>query len=167
MERRPLVDDLSAAEHIEIAKPSNAVTLPGVIEDVVADIERQRALEMGRLHADVSRAPARAIDPERLGWAVDELLDNAGVHGATDQPVEITAGPTSDGTWLLRVSSGGEGRWPDDPGDAFAPFHTTAAGHTGIGLTIVQAVAVAHGGRAFVEVSDGAPRSVVGIELPA
>ena len=117
--------------------------------------------EAGMRFLDAARAAGREIvvdvdpslgvlaDRDRMNQAVDNLLQNALVHGAGTITLSATSGAH---TVSLHVSDRGPG-FPDGFTErAFDRFTTAApgraAGGSGLGLAIVAAVAAVHGGRA-------------------
>lgn len=98
-------------------------------------------------------------DPARLRQAVENLLDNALRHGDGTGPVRLSAS-REQGTVVIRVEDGGPGFPAAVLAGAFEPF---ARGQSdgidsrgaGLGLTIVRAVAEAHGGLATAENPEG------------
>lgn len=141
--------------------------LAGVVRDAVADAI---AVEPGR--------PVRAEAPPRLVAVVDEprirqvlanLLGNVRAHTPPDAPVAVRLGEVSGGV-LIEVADAGPGMSGQDTDKAFDRFHRAAqrssssgdddatddGGHSdgrgsGLGLSIVQAIARAHGGQAVLE----------------
>jgi signal transduction histidine kinase len=95
-----------------------------------------------------SKAPEATVelDRVRVRQALDNLLDNAIRHARTTVSVRATIGRDCV---TLEVSDDGPGFDTHAKDDAFEPF---AAG--GLGLSIVQQIARAHGGRAYVESND-------------
>ncbi len=90
-------------------------------------------------------------DPHRLTQALLNLLQNASVHTPPTTPVELRA-RRSKGGWRFEVADRGPGIPPEAEEAVFRPFFR-ADPHSpgsGLGLTIVQAIARAHGGRAGV-----------------
>jgi two-component system sensor histidine kinase FlrB len=63
------------------------------------------------------------------------------------------------------VRDNGPGIAPDVQGRIFEPFFTTRSGGTGLGLAVVQAVAQAHRGSAWVESQPG-QGATFGLTLP-
>jgi two-component system sensor histidine kinase TctE len=107
--------------------------------------------------------PAR-VDPVMLAEAVDNLLDNARRYGCPaggEVDIELRF---EDGHALIRVADSGPGI-PDAAHtrvfDRFYRVADDASGGCGLGLSIVQKVAEAHGGGACVAMRGGR----FGIEL--
>ena len=119
-----------------------------------------RQWQLGRLDAVTIGA-----DRERLGLAVDALLENAVRHtgcGDTIQLSVLVSGP--DLPVRMIVADTGQGIAPSELEHIFDRFRTgsppggTAAGSkgTGLGLALVRAVAHAHGGDVRVRSTPGA-----------
>ena len=105
-------------------------------------------------------------DAAWLMRAIDNLLDNARIHGAEGQPVQVQLARLGPKV-TCRVSNAGQlDRHVQKR--LFRRFVTTRAnrGGTGLGLAIVRAVAEAHGGRAEC-ISPGPPEVVFQLTLPA
>jgi two-component system, OmpR family, sensor kinase len=92
-----------------------------------------------------------SADPDLLGLAVRNLIDNSVLHGhASDAaPVEVTV---ADGTVTIRDHGPGI-----DPtiGDPFRRGITSPTGGHGIGLSIVRWIATAHSGSATLTPAPG------------
>jgi signal transduction histidine kinase len=86
--------------------------------------------------------------PDGLRLVVDNLLDNAALHGREGGRVDVDLA-REDGRWVLRVADDGPGIEPADRERLLEPFArgggTTAAG-TGLGLAIVAQQVALHGG---------------------
>lgn len=123
----------------------------------------------------VVHAPAAldlTADPDRLRQAVDNLLDNATRHAPPGTVVEVTASTTAPHGVAVEVADRGPGFPAEFLPHAFERFHraeaarTRDAGGVGLGLSIVRAIAAAHGGDATaVNRPDGG--AAVTITLPA
>lgn len=101
-----------------------------------------------------------------LSRAIDNLVDNAIVHGGAGRPVHIAI--RREGAWV-RLSVTSEGVVAKHIEQRlFRRFVTTrgAAGGTGLGLAIVRAIAESHGGKAEL-VSAGPPQVELRLSLPA
>jgi two-component system sensor histidine kinase TctE len=98
-------------------------------------------------------------DPELLALAVENILENARLHGAP--PVRARLVREGEGVWLWLTDAG-----PGFPQDllprVFEPFVHGGRG-MGLGLALVAAVARAHGGKARAE---NRPGAAVGLFLP-
>ncbi|MDC0672389.1 sensor histidine kinase [Nannocystis radixulma] len=99
-------------------------------------------------------------DPELLRRALDNLLDNARKYSEPGAPITIRAA-TDDDHVLLEVIDLGIGIDPADQPQVFTPFfrtdrsRTRATGGVGLGLTLVQRIATAHGGTVALESEPG------------
>ena len=152
-------EELSAlvGDLIEVARgdlpdlTSEEVRLDHVVEESVA---RARRNTPGlAIEAHLAPVVLEGV-PERLGRAVNNLLDNAARYGAAEQGIEVTV----DGEGV-RVRDHGPGIPQDDLGLIFDRFYrgATARGRqgSGLGLSIVRQVAEQHGGTAVVRNAPG------------
>jgi signal transduction histidine kinase len=131
---------------------------------------RERGRESGRTGVTfaLDAEPGATVrgDPVWLGRALDNLLDNAGVHGKPGGRVAVGVARSGEQV-VLRVESEGEiGRHVEKR--LFRRFVTTRAdrGGTGLGLAIVRAIAEAHSGSAECAAA-GPPRVEFRVSLPA
>jgi two-component system sensor histidine kinase MprB len=159
--RRILADVLEQTEEltaligdlIELARGD----LPlGEAEDVRLDEIVEGSLERARrnfpnIRFQASLEPAVVMGvPDRLGRAVNNLLDNAARHSPSAGIVEITAGPRG-----VRVRDHGNGVDEEDLPYVFDRFYRGASSRgrqgSGLGLAIVRQVADQHQGSVEVE----------------
>jgi signal transduction histidine kinase len=107
----------------------------------------------GRLDPAVADA-----DPERLGLALDALIENAVQHTADGGAitVSVTADPAGRMA-AVSVSDTGEGIQAKDLSRIFERFATSGGGTqgTGLGLALVRAIARGHGGEIRVRSAPG------------
>ena len=154
--------------------------LAEVVRDAVADavaVEPQRPVR-----ADVPQRLIALVDEARIRQVLANLLGNARAHTPVSTPVTVRLA-SLDGGVLLEVADAGPGMRPDDAARAFDRFHRageraenlnnagnarsgaaplasdsvpadTSSG-SGLGLSIVQAIATAHGGRATLDSAPG------------
>jgi signal transduction histidine kinase len=93
------------------------------------------------------------VDAERLGLAIDALLENAVQHTRPDDLIRLSLTAPDDGSGLVRVivQDTGTGIAAEELAHIFDRFATglqPVAGRrgTGLGLSLVRAVAQGHGG---------------------
>jgi signal transduction histidine kinase len=156
-----LVDGLLALEREGAGTTAElrAVALDRVITASLADHEPDAGrLQLGTIEPLVVRG-----DEDALRRALDNLIDNALVHGPSGGTVEIAL-VGRDGHALLTVSDQGSGPDPGHRERLFERFWRgeDAAGRpgSGLGLSIVAAIVERHGGRVLI---DG---SAFTVELP-
>lgn len=123
------------------------------------------ALPLAGLLGKLEEEARALLGEERFALARDPGLDNLHIHGNADALlsimlnlvtnsrqiigedcrvlVTVTAHP---GYVTLRFIDNGPGVPPAECERIFEPFHTTRPGGTGLGLSVAQAVARAHGG---------------------
>jgi two-component system OmpR family sensor kinase len=95
------------------------------------------------------------VDPAWFRQAIGNLVDNALRHTPPGGEVGVRLS-ADDGTVLLTVEDTGPGFGADLASRVFEPFAAPGApgsrpGVAGLGLAVVQAIAAAHGGRAWAE----------------
>jgi heavy metal sensor kinase len=97
------------------------------------------------------------VDPELIGRILDQLLDNAIRYTPSGGAVTVELYRLPAGALRLSVENTGPGIDPESLPHLFEPFYRTDAartrsreGGTGLGLTLVAALARLHGGEARV-----------------
>jgi two-component system, OmpR family, sensor kinase len=145
-----LVDDLLLLARLDEGRPlaREAVKL----DDVVAEaVETAQTVELDR-PISLTAEPATVVgDRDRLRQVIDNLLANVRAHTPRGTPVEVAL-RRADGTASITVADSGPGMEPDEVIHAFERFYRAdpsrarASGGVGLGLSIVAAVAEAHGG---------------------
>jgi two-component system sensor histidine kinase MprB len=146
-----LVDGLLALEREGAASPElGPVELDKLVgESVRAHDQASARLQLGTVEAVVVRG-----DPDGLRRIVDNLIDNALVHGPAGGGVEVDL-VAHDGRALLTVRDDGPGPDPASHERLFERFWrgSDAAGRpgSGLGLSIVAAIVERHGGSVTVE----------------
>ncbi|HEX2822363.1 MAG TPA: HAMP domain-containing sensor histidine kinase [Streptosporangiaceae bacterium] len=108
-----------------------------------------RRWQLGRLDKITAQA-----DKERLGLAIDALLENAVRHTGDGDIIKLSVMAAGDG-WPARmvVYDSGQGIAGEQLRHIFDRFRSGDSGHprgTGLGLALVLAVARAHGGEVLV-----------------
>jgi two-component system OmpR family sensor kinase len=127
-----------------------------------------------------AEAPDRLIavvDEARIRQVLANLLGNVREHTPPGTPVAVRLAPVRGGA-VLEVADAGPGMPEEDAARAFDRFYRGperagrpdddrgGATSSGLGLSIVQAIAAAHGGRAVLESRPGCGTRVR-IWLPA
>lgn len=146
---------IAASEDQDFLNPE-LVALDGFALDVVRRWRptAQRRWQLGRLDAAIVRA-----DPERLGLAVDALLENAVRHTPADGVIRLSVVRGEGGKIRMIVSDTGSGIPADELPHVFDRFRTGSRVNgtrgTGLGLALVRAVAEAHGGDVHVRSAPG------------
>ena len=179
-----IVDDLrtiSLAEGGHLPLERRAVDVAAVLPTVAAGFEARAAAAGVTLTVDAPRGLAVDADPDRVRQIAGALVDNALRHTPEGGAVRLAAAPvaaTGAGRSAARaavrvaVDDTGPGIPPEALPRIFErffqadPSHSRGASTSGLGLSIVQALAEAHGGRAGAENrAEGGAR--LWFELPA
>lgn len=136
---------------MDFAQPPRPDRRPHDLQEVV-----RVAMEVARSRADMNAVavriePARepltvAIDRDQLLSLLTNLLFNAIDAAPAGGEVFVSASVGPGGKIQLVVADTGPGIDQAVAGRLFAPFVTTKAGGTGLGLTVAQKVAREHGG---------------------
>jgi signal transduction histidine kinase len=164
-----LVDDLLLLARLDQGRPLETAPLAfhQLVDDAVRDA---RAVEPDR-PIDLVAEPVVVVgDDHRLRQVVSNLLANVRLHTPPGAPVHVKVEAVGDRV-RLEVVDQGPGLAPDVASRVFERFYrgdparTRARGGSGLGLSIVAAVAEAHGGRVSVDTAPGAGARFL-IELP-
>jgi signal transduction histidine kinase len=132
--------------------------LAGLVRDAAADAS---AVEPGRpVQAETPARLIAMVDEARIRQVLANLLGNVREHTPPGTAVAVRLAPVRGGA-VLEVADAGPGMSEQDAAQAFDRFHRGAdraggadggpAGGSGLGLSIVQAIAAAHGGQAVLE----------------
>lgn len=164
-----LVEDLLLLARLDQAREMAKV--PVNISTAVSEaVESARAA--GPNHPITVNAPEEDIyvlgDPYRIHQVIANLLANARTHTPTGTPITVSLAHSDDGT-IVEVSDKGPGLSDADQERIFERFYRadpsrarTSVDGSGLGLSIVDAVMRAHGGRVSVTstLGDGATFSL-------
>ena len=168
-----LVDDLLLLAHLDSSEGESRplerervdlASVLGEAAEMAQTVDPERPIEV---HVE----PAFVLgDRDRLRQAVDNLLANVRAH--TPPGVPVRASVTVEGRRaVLTVADSGPGLDPEQLEQVFERFYradpsrTRASGGAGLGLSIVAAVATAHGGTVRAESVPGEGATFV-LELP-
>jgi len=136
--------------------------LSALVQDAVADAQ---AVEPGRpVSAETPISLVVVADEPRIRQVIANLLGNVREHTTAKTAVSVRLSRAGQGA-LLDVTDAGQGMNEEAAARAFDRFyrggHNGNGGHgSGLGLSIVQAIAAAHGGHAMLKSAQGAGTSV-------
>jgi signal transduction histidine kinase len=149
-----LIEGLQALARGEAADalPREDVELGDLVDAAVYGARRRHPATRYELHEHAGDGTVNGW-PDGLRLVVDNLLDNAALHGRDGGRVDVDL-ERADGRWLLRVADDGPGIEPAERERLLEPFArgagTTARG-TGLGLAIVAQQVALHGGELRLE----------------
>jgi signal transduction histidine kinase len=151
---------------------SSPVDLGSVIEECLDRARKLHHLEPQSLEYHPGPAMTVLGDPDEVGAAVSNLIDNAVKYSGTDVKVTVETSAIDGRFATVRVTDRGPGIAKTELKQIFKRFYRAPGPlamrvkGTGLGLYIVRSVAKRHGGRAWAE-SDGPGRgSTFILELP-
>jgi signal transduction histidine kinase len=158
-----LVDDLqelSLAEAGHLKLECQPVALTDIVDRAVEAV-RPRAEAKGiRLQVDLPEDLLVDVDPQRIGQVLRNLLDNALTH--TPPGGEVGVAARASNQWVeVSVRDTGTGIAAEDLPYVFERFYradksrSRATGGAGLGLAIARSLVEAHGGRIWVESTEG------------
>jgi two-component system OmpR family sensor kinase len=145
-----LVEDLLLLARLDEGRPLER--RPVELDDVVAEaVDAAVAVEPDR-PVELDASPVVVLgDRDRLRQVVDNLLSNVRAHTPEGSPVRVRVG-SENGVVVVEVADSGQGLTGDEASRVFERFYRTddsrsrTTGGVGLGLSIVAAVAEAHGG---------------------
>lgn len=158
-------DLFSLARPVEVE--GERVEARELVDEALAELSGHPVLEEVRVRADHGDdLPAVEGDRRRLAQALQNLVVNAAeaMEGEGEIEVRTRRGP-GDGV-AVEVEDSGPGIPSDTLDDVVRPFYSTKPMGTGLGLALVQRVAVAHGGALQLE-SEPGEGTVARLVLPA
>jgi signal transduction histidine kinase len=124
------------------------------VQRIVEEFRPLAAARGARVTVDARPVPPLVLRPAALRHIVLNLLDNAVKYGPAGQTVHVDVG-VAEADVRIAIEDEGPGIPPADRVKVWKPYQRgRTAGHTagsGIGLAVVRDVAIAHGGRAWIE----------------
>jgi two-component system OmpR family sensor kinase len=165
-----LVDDMLVLARLDQGRPleQEPIDLQAIATDAVADA---RAVAPQR---DIKLTASGPVivngDDTRLRQVLGNLVRNALVHTPPESAIDVSL-TTEDSVARLSVTDHGPGLDPEEVDRIFEPFYradpsrSRDSGGAGLGLSIVSAVVIAHGGHVMVRETDGGGATFE-VELP-
>ncbi len=147
--------------------PGTAIDLRGVVGDVAAMLGRTLYQDMA-LELSLPDAPLLApADPRQVETALLNLMINARDATGGRGRVAIRPAPVWQGRHYARleVRDDGPGLTPEGLARALEPLFTTKPEGTGLGLAMIQQMALRHGGRFRIGNAEGGGAQAV-LDLP-
>ena len=145
-----LVEDLLLLARLDEGRPLERV--PVDLDEVVAEaVDAAVAVDPER-PVELEAEPVVVLgDRDRLRQVLDNLLSNVRAHTPERSPVRVRVG-SENGLAVVEVADSGPGMTSQEAARVFERFYRSdtsrsrATGGVGLGLSIVAAVAEAHGG---------------------
>jgi two-component system sensor histidine kinase FlrB len=127
---------------------SSPIRVDDALTVAIASLQPRLRQLNASLHLDLDEADNCLIagNQDALAGAFSNLIDNALNHGGEHVNVNISTSIADDDSLLLVFEDDGPGIDPVALPRIFDPFFTTRERGTGLGLAVVQAVVLEHGG---------------------
>ena len=151
------VDQLLDATRLEsgLLQPVREWCDPG---ELLRDAISQSRLREKVLKVNIaSGLPPISVDARLIEQALISILANAGLHGASKQPIEINVA-RDNSIIVFSVADHGPGLVPGEENKVFEKFYRrpgTAPGGLGLGLWIARQLVEAHSGQIIAENREG------------
>jgi signal transduction histidine kinase len=169
-----LVDNVLEFSKIEQGRKiyhMHTAALPEVVRSAARAMQYPLAQQGFSLQVSIDEnVPALRGDPDALEQAILNLLSNAMKYSGGDREIHLTLA-ASEGEAVISVTDRGLGIPPEDHKRIFEKFYRVRAAETeciagtGLGLTLVQHIAEAHGGLVNVQSRPG-QGSTFSIRIP-
>jgi signal transduction histidine kinase len=158
-----LVDDLqelSLAEAGQLRLGRQSVALADMVDRAIGAVRLRAEAKGVTVRVDLPEDLLVDVDPQRIGQVLRNLLENALTHTPPDGEIALSA--HDDGQWVeVSVRDTGSGIAAKDLPYVFERFYradksrSRATGGAGLGLAIARSLVEAHGGRIWVESTEG------------
>ena len=160
-----LIDDLimfSLASRGELSLKLESVDISRLVNVSVRSVEQKGRDRGVSVHAVLDKnLPLVQADPQKIAWALGQLLDNAIKFTSSGGRVALGVQRETANLVIVSVMDTGIGIPPHRVEEIFEPFHqldsssTRKYGGTGIGLSLVRQIVEAHGSMLEVVSADG------------
>lgn len=139
---------------------TSPIQIDQALNTALAGLQPRLREQRAGLHIRLEDADCRCVigNADALAGAFSNLIDNALNHGGRGVAISIAGSCADDGQLHLVFEDDGAGIDASALARIFDPFFTTRERGTGLGLAVVQAVVLEHGGsvRAGAAASGGA-----------
>ena len=146
------------------------VSVGEVIDTAVRNASSLASRQRVELKKTVRANPTILADRDRLGRAIENLVDNAIQHAAPETAVTVQCTTRTQGRGRcvdIKVLDRGRGFTVDDLPRLFEPFFSRRRGGTGLGLALVQQIITEHAGEVTaVNRAGGGAEVTISIPLP-
>lgn len=153
---RGLIDnllDVTAIETDRMRLVFKEYDLHTLCQRVLARFRTECEAKGLRLLVSIAPPPLKGVgDPERLGRALEQLVDNAAKFTPQGGTIGVQVNSLNDDEYVMVVADSGPGVPAEVQARVFEPFFqadgsvTRSYGGAGVGLAVVRGVAVGHGG---------------------
>lgn len=171
-----LVDDLLSLSRIEMeehSRPTDIVSVGGLLDEVTGLLEQQAAKRNVTVTLDLADGPARLMaDRDQLSEVFENLIGNAIRYGRDAGEVRVTVRPEPAHHITVSIEDDGDGIPAIHIPRLTERFYRVDAarsrerGGTGLGLAIVKHIVSRHRGRLLIESKPG-KGSRFSVVLPA
>ncbi len=154
------MQDLTRLETGRLEPALTIACLDGIVMERVRLAEATASGKGITIATEVVQTPPMAFDPDLLARLLDNLLSNAVKFSPPRSKVRVDLRLLGNEA-VVRVRDQGPGILPEERMRLFKPFERLSARPTagekslGLGLAIAEGIAVAHGGRIWVESEPG------------
>ena len=160
-----LVEDLLSLSRIEMeehSRPTDSVSVGGLLDEVTGLLEQQAAKRNAKVTLDLAEGLTPLTgDRDQLAEVFENLIGNAIRYGREGGEVRVTARPEPAGHITVSVEDEGEGIPAEHIPRLTERFYRVDAarsrerGGTGLGLAIVKHIVSRHRGRLAIESEPG------------
>jgi signal transduction histidine kinase len=166
-----LVDDLqelSLAEAGQLKLERQPVSLADIVDKAIEAVRLRAEAKGVTVQVDLPKDLLVDVEPQRVGQVLRNLLENALAHTPPDGEIALSAHEACpepsrrDDQWVeVSVRDTGSGIAAKDLPYVFERFYradksrSRATGGAGLGLAIARSLVEAHGGRIWVESTEG------------
>jgi signal transduction histidine kinase len=159
-----MIEDLimfSLASRGELSLKQDAVDISRIVSLAVKSATQKADARTVSVHAVVDDVPLVQADPQKIAWALNQLLDNGIKFTPAGGRVVVSVKLESTNLVMVSVTDTGIGIPHHRMQEIFEPFHqldgssTRQYGGTGLGLSLVRQIVESHGSLLDVQSVEG------------